>query len=34
LEEILDENEIPYDEVEASIEALAKEYNKQDGALI
>lgn len=34
LEDILDEHEILYDEVETSIETLAKEYNKQDGELI
>jgi len=33
VEEILDENEIEVAELESSLEALAKEYNKQDGIL-
>ena len=33
LEDILDRHETPDDEVEFSIEWIAKEYNKQDGAL-
>ena len=31
LEEILDRHDIPDEEVEFSIEWIAKEYNKQDG---
>lgn len=32
LEAVLDENEIVDEEIETSIEVLAKEYNKEDGA--
>lgn len=31
LEEILDHHEIPMEDVESSVEWMAKEYNKQDG---
>lgn len=31
LEQILDENEIDEEEIESSIDTIAKEYNKQDG---
>jgi DNA polymerase epsilon subunit 2 len=34
IEQILDEHRIQDEEIEASIEALAKEYNKQDGVFL
>ena len=32
VEEILNDHEIEEDDVESSLETIAKEYNKQDGA--